>query len=253
VRLFSWNVNGIRACGRKGFLDWFQSQAPDIVCVQETKARPEQLEEDLLHPPGFHSYWHSAQKKGYSGVATYTTRRPLSVTEGIGVDKIDDEGRVLITEFRGFALFNAYFPNSQHGHARLPYKLRFCRAIHELMDEYRAQGKNTVICGDFNIAHSEIDLANPKANVDNPGFLPEERAWMDEFVAADYVDTFRRRNKEGGHYTWWSYRQGVRERNIGWRLDYFFANPEFCRRIKNAFIQPGVMGSDHCPIGLELR
>lgn len=253
MKLLSWNVNGIRACGRKGFTDWFAEQGADVVCVQETKAHPEQLGDDLLHPEGYHSYWHSAQKKGYSGVATYTRRRPTRVIEGLGIPRFDREGRVLITEFRNLAVVNAYFPNSQHDHARLRYKLEFCRAIRRRLDAYRAEGRHVVLCGDHNIAHREIDLARPGDNKNNAGFLPQERGWMERLVRAGWIDTFRARCDEPGHYTWWSQRFGVRERNIGWRLDYFFINPELRRRLRDASIQPEVVGSDHCPVGMELR
>jgi exodeoxyribonuclease-3 len=253
LKLLSWNVNGIRACARKGFVDWLHAQDADVVCVQETKAQPDQLDEGLLHPAGYRGYWHSARKKGYSGVATYARRRPTRVIEGLGIPRFDREGRVLITEFRGFALINAYFPNSQHDHARLRYKLEFCRAVRRRMDAYRAEGRNVVLCGDHNIAHREIDLARPKDNKKNAGFLPQERGWMERFVRAGYVDTFRARCDEPGHYTWWSQRYGVREKNIGWRLDYFFINAEMKRRLRDAFIQPDVRGSDHCPVGLVLR
>jgi exodeoxyribonuclease-3 len=253
VKLLSWNVNGIRACARKGFVDWLTTRSADVVCVQETRAEPDQLGDELLRPGGYRSYWHSAQKKGYSGVATYTKRRPSRVIEGLGIPRFDREGRVLVTEFRSLAVINAYFPNTQHDHARLRFKLEFCRAIRRRMDAYRAEGRNVVLCGDYNIAHSEIDLARPKENKNNAGFLPQERGWMDRFVRAGYVDTFRARCNEPGHYTWWSQRFGVRERNIGWRLDYFFVNPDLKRRVRDAFIESEVRGSDHCPVGLGLR
>ena len=253
MTLLSWNVNGIRAVHKNGFLRWFKSQDPDIVCLQETKAHASQLAEKLVRPLGYHSYWHSAERPGYSGVVTYTRRRPLAVREGIGIREIDREGRVLVCEYRGFVLINAYFPNSQRDHSRLDYKLRFCNAMLRFLNRLRRQGKNIVLCGDYNIAHKEIDLRNPKQNQDNAGFLPQERAWMDRLIKHEYVDCFRHFCEEPRHYTWWSYRAGVRERNIGWRLDYFVVNPELKRRLKKAYIQPKVRGSDHCPIGLELR
>lgn len=253
MKILSWNVNGIRSAERKGFLNWFEKEAPDIVCVQETKVQPEQLEESLLNPLGYHAAWHSAKKRGYSGVATFSKCEPRAVREGIGDAAIDDEGRVLQSEFAAFTLLNAYFPNSQRDHARLDYKLRFCKKIFSLLETLRSKGRNVVVCGDFNIAHRPIDLRNPKQNENNAGFLPEERAWMDEFVAHDYVDTFRHFCAEPGHYTWWSYRPGVREKNIGWRIDYFFVNPEFKDRLRSAYHQPEVRGSDHCPVGLELK
>jgi len=254
MKLLSWNVNGIRACGRTHFPSWFEKERADIVCVQEIKATPEQLDEALKHPLGYHSYWHPAQKPGYSGVAIYSRTEPERVFHGMGVPEIDIEGRVIGAEYREFVLLNAYFPNSQRDHARLGYKLEFCRKMLEFCESLRAKGKNLVLCGDFNIAHQEIDLKNPKSNMDNAGFLPEERAWMDTFIGdKGYIDTFRHFNREAGHYTWWSYRPGVREKNIGWRLDYFVTNPEFQARLKSARHHHEVKGSDHCPVELELR
>ena len=253
MRLFSWNVNGIRACARNGFLDWIEAEQPDIVCIQETKAQLDQLETGLATPKGYHAHWHSARKKGYSGVATFSRRRPRAVREGIGNREIDREGRVLISEFPGFLLVNAYFPNSQHSHERLPFKLKFCNVMLRFLNRMRREGKNVIVCGDYNIAHREIDLRNPRENRDNAGFLPEERAWMDRLCKHGYIDTFRHFCDEPGHYTWWSYRPTVRERNIGWRIDHFFVNPELERRLCRSWHQPEVKGSDHCPIALELR
>ncbi len=253
MKLRSWNVNGIRAAHAGGFLKWLEAEKPDVVCVQETKAQTEQLGEEILHPLGYHSCWHSARKKGYSGVATFSRREPLSVRYGIGNRLADSEGRVLITEHPGLVVVNAYFPNSQHDHARLDYKLTFCRSMLRLLNKLRREGNNVALCGDFNIAHTEIDLANPKENRKNAGFLPEERAWMDRLLGHGWIDTFRHFCDEPGHYTWWSQRMGVRKRNVGWRLDYFAVNPELVDRLKAARIQPQVKGSDHCPVTLELK
>ncbi len=254
VRLFSWNVNGLRSAARAGFLDWFADQRPFAVCVQEIKARPEQLGEELLHPHGYHGFFHPAHTPGYSGVATFTRREPLAVVHGIGAPEFDREGRVLRTEFRDFVLINAYFPNSRHDHARLDYKLRFCAAMLRLVNRYRSAGRHVLLCGDYNISHAEIDLANPRENRNNAGFLPEERAWMTRFLARHgWIDTFRSRCAEPGHYTFWSNRAGVRERNIGWRLDYFVANPELADRVAKVSHQTRVRGSDHCPVSLRLR
>ena len=253
MKLLSWNVNGLRACARNGFLEWFEREQADIVCIQETKVQPDQLPEELLHPLGYRSWFHSARNKGYSGVATFTRRKPRSVREGIGIRSFDREGRVLVTEHPGFVLVNAYFPNSRRDHARLPFKLRFCREMLRFIKDLRASGHNVIVCGDFNIAHREIDLANPKGNVNNAGFLPRERAWMDRVLKAGWVDCFRHFCDEPGHYTWWSYRGDVRQRNIGWRIDCLLANPELRRRLRRAYHQTSVLGSDHCPIGLELR
>ncbi len=251
MKLISWNVNGIRAAGRARFVDWFETEKADVVCIQETKAHPDQLTEELLHPSRYHSFWHSAQKAGYSGVCIYSKIEPLRVQVGIGIPEIDQEGRVLISEYPSFLLINAYFPNSQRDHARLDYKLFFCAKILEFCKNFRDQGKNVILCGDFNIAHREIDLKNPKSNQDNAGFLPQERAWMDKFLKGGYTDTFRHFNPNPEHYTWWSYRPGVRDKNIGWRLDYFVVNDEFNANLKNALHHPQVKGSDHCPVSLE--
>jgi exodeoxyribonuclease-3 len=246
-------VNGIRAAGRGGFLKWFEDERADVVAIQETKARPEQLEEELLHPLGYHSYWHSAQKPGYSGVAIYSKKEPLRIQTGIGIPGIDNEGRVILAEYPEVTLVNAYFPNSQREGARLPYKLEFCAQMFKFLETLRKSGKNIALCGDLNIAHNEIDLKNPKSNVKNAGFLPEERAWMTQFLDGGYIDAFRHFEKGPGHYTWWSYRPGVREKNVGWRIDYFCVNREHEDRLKSMVHQPHVMGSDHCPVALKLK
>jgi exodeoxyribonuclease-3 len=252
VRLASWNVNGIRAAARGGLIDWLAAEKPDVLCLQEVKAHPDQLDEELLHPLGYESLWHPAQKRGYSGVTTYTRRDPTSVTYGLGRRDVDSEGRVLMTEFDEFVLINAYFPNSQRDHARLDYKLSFCRSITRKLNALVRSGKHVVMCGDYNIAHQEIDLRNPRQNRDNAGFLPEERSWMSRFLVNGYVDCFRELCDEPGHYTWWSYRPGVRERNIGWRIDYFCIDRGLRPALRGADHQPDVPGSDHCPIRIEL-
>jgi len=253
MKMASWNVNGIRSVHGKGFGAWLADENPDIVCLQEVKAFPEQLEALVQTPKGYHSLWHPAEKAGYSGVAVFAKKEPLAVTMGIGLPASDREGRVLIVEFKHFTLLNAYFPNSQRDHARLGFKLAFCEKILEVMNALRAKGKRVVVCGDFNIAHQEIDLRNPKANQKNAGFLPEERAWMNKFVEQGYIDTFRVFHPGPDHYTWWSYRTGVREKNIGWRLDHFFVGPEIKDRLKDAHHRHAVMGSDHCPVILEIK
>lgn len=253
MKILSWNVNGIRSVGSKGFFEWLEKESPDVLCLQETKCNPSQLEPSYTAPFGYQAFWHSAKKPGYSGVAVYAkmATAPRDVREGLGVAAIDDEGRVLTVEFADFTVVNAYFPNSQREHARLGYKLEFCDAIFKHVEKLRKAKHNVVLCGDYNIAHREIDLRNPKTNVKNAGFLPEERAWMDKFVdKAGWVDTFRHFTKDPGHYSWWSYRPGVRDKNIGWRIDYHCVNPEFASSIKQAFIMPEVRGSDHCPVGI---
>jgi exodeoxyribonuclease-3 len=256
MRIVSWNVNGIRAAEKKGFLDWLKVDSPDIVCLQETKARPEQLSPELIQPLGkndFHysSYWASAKKAGYSGVAIYSKAEPLNV-EFLGSEDFDNEGRVLAAHYDDFVVISAYFPNSQEAGARLPYKLAFCDAILSYCDNLVAKGKNIILSGDYNIAHTPIDLARPKENEGNAGYLPEERAWMDHFLDAGYIDTFRHFHPgEEKHYSWWSYRANSRERNVGWRLDYHCVNKGFISKIKQARIRPEVMGADHCPVEIE--
>lgn len=250
MKLYSWNVNGIRAAGRNGFLKWFEDTKADVVCIQEAKATPEQLDETLLHPLKYHSFWNPAEKLGYSGTAVYCKKEPLSIINGMGDAQFDREGRVQAIEYADFVIINAYFPNSQRDAARLPYKLDFCEAMLKFCQKYVKKGKNIILCGDYNIAHKEIDLKNPKTNVNNAGFLPEERAWMDQFLSKGFVDCFREFEKGKDHYTWWSYRPGVREKNVGWRIDYHTVNQEFINQVKGARILPNVKGSDHCPIEL---
>ncbi|NQT97693.1 MAG: exodeoxyribonuclease III [Candidatus Marinimicrobia bacterium] len=253
MKLFSWNVNGIRAVAKKGFLDWLNHEQPDILCLQETKAREEQVPEELLKKHGYHTFWHSAERAGYSGVATYTKTEPLYVQKGLGIERFDAEGRVLITEHENFLLYNIYFPNGQRDQERLDYKLDFYNDLLEILDEQIASGINVVVGGDWNTAHTEIDLANPKANSKTSGFLPEERDWIDKYIEHGYLDTFRLFHPEPERYSWWTYRYGARERNVGWRIDYFFVNEGFTDQIIDADIHAEVLGSDHCPIALELE
>jgi exodeoxyribonuclease III len=250
--IVSWNVNGIRAAVRNNLLAWLDKTQPDILCVQETKSHPEQLGPEILEPKGYKTFWASAQKKGYSGVATFVKKEPLSV-DILGIEAFDCEGRVQVLAYKTFTLINAYFPNSREAGARLDYKLDFCNAILKLCHQLRQAGKNLILCGDYNIAHKEIDLANPKANMKSAGFLPEERAWMDEFIGSGYMDTFRIFNPDPGHYTWWSYRFRAREKDIGWRVDYHCVNQEFRKQVKEAAILKDVLGSDHCPILLRIQ
>ena len=253
IKMYSWNVNGIRACARKGFVDWVKRTEPDILALQEIKAHPEQLEEDLKNIGGYTSYWYPAERKGYSGVALYSKNEPLSV-EPLGDDQFDIEGRTLIAHFPTYTLINCYFPNSQHQGARLDYKLSFCDRILNLCNTLVSKGKNIVLCGDFNIAHTAIDLKNPKANEKNAGYLPEEREWMTTFLSAGYTDTFRKFHPgQPGHYTWWTYRFKAREKDIGWRIDYHCVNKQFAPAVKEAKIHKTVMGSDHCPVSISLE
>lgn len=258
MKIISWNVNGIRAVAKNGFLDWLFKTMPDVLCLQETKAQPEivagQIDDSLMAPLGYQTHWHSAQKPGYSGVALYTRQAPLQVLAGLGVDNIDCEGRVLTALFENFVVVNAYFPNSQREHTRLDYKLKFCAAIFKHVENLRKKYRNVVLCGDYNIAHREIDLKNPKTNQDNAGFLPEERAWMDSFLKAQWVDAFRAQHPGLiDQYTWWSYRPTIRERNIGWRIDYHCVSQELYDRVTATEILADVKGSDHCPVTIELK
>lgn len=254
MRLISWNVNGIRAVERKGFFDWLASQPADIVCLQETKAHPEQLTDKFLHPKPYSSYWSSAEKKGYSGVAVFTKKAPVRITDKLGTDEFDHEGRVLQLDFDEFILFNIYFPNGSRGNVRVPFKMKFYDCFLKKIEALRKKGKSVIVCGDVNTAHQEIDLARPRENEKNTGFLPEERAWVSKFLSKGYIDTFRHfYPDEPGHYTWWDYKTGARARDVGWRIDYFFITPDLDPKLQKAFIQKDVLGSDHCPIGIDIK
>lgn len=250
MKLISWNVNGLRAVLRKNFLDYLEQESPDVLCLQETKCGPDDVEQ--LWPASYTTYWNTAEKKGYSGTAIFTKTRPLAVTLGIGVAEHDREGRVLTGEFPDFWLVNAYVPNSQRELTRLAYRQEWDAAFLRYLKKLERR-KPVIFCGDFNVAHTEIDLANPKANVRNHGFTPEERAGFDALVGAGFVDTFREFEPGGGHYTWWSPIGGARARNIGWRLDYFLISAALRPRLKQAFIRAEVPGSDHCPVGVALK
>jgi exodeoxyribonuclease-3 len=252
MRILSWNVNGLRAVYKKGFLEWLQIEEPDVLCLQETKATADQLPPALTEVEGYHAHFSSADRKGYSGVGLYTRFEPREVREGFGVKRFDAEGRTQVADFGDFLLFNVYFPNGKASEERLRYKMSFYRAFLKRVAALKEEGRNVMICGDVNTAHKEIDLAHPKENAKTSGFLPRERAWMDDLISRGFVDTFRMFNDQPEQYTWWDMRTRARERNVGWRLDYFFVNEEFAPNVKDAFILPDVMGSDHCPVGVEL-
>ena len=251
-RMISWNVNGLRAVIKNGFTDIVAELAPDILALQEIKAVPEQLPDSVRKLAGFTSYFYPAHKKGYSGVAIYSREAAAKVYYGIGDRRFDEEGRVLTLEFGDFYFVNCYFPNSRHDLSRLDLKQEFNQAVQGFV-EGLARNKSVVICGDFNVAHTEKDLANPEANVKNAGFTPEERKWMDSYIQGGWVDTFRHYNQEPGHYSWWSYRSNARERNIGWRIDYFFVDTASRTRIIGADILADIQGSDHCPVALDFK
>jgi exodeoxyribonuclease-3 len=254
LKLTSWNVNGIRATIKKGFFDWLAQDQPDILGLQETKISADQLTPDMLAPQGYHTYWSHANKKGYSGTAIFTKEKPIAVTEGLGIPEWDDEGRTLIAEYPEFVLYNIYYPNGGRGDDRLRYKLGFYDAFLDHIEGMRKQGKKVIACGDFNTAHHPIDLARPKENENVSGFMPIERAWLDKFVAHGYVDTFRHFYPEQKDmYSWWNMRTFARERNVGWRIDYFFTSPDLVPHMVDAGIEMDVLGSDHCPVTLILE
>ena len=253
IKLVSWNVNGIRAVSKKeDFWSWFEDDDSDIINFQEVRATQEQIPKKLAEIDGFHKFYNEAEKKGYSGVGTYSKIKPLSVTKGLGVEELDNEGRVLKIEYPDFILFNIYFPNSGKEGSRLDFKVQFCNELLSQLVELKNEGKNLVITGDYNIAHNPIDVYNPKNCEGKSGYLPEERAWLDELEEAGFVDTFRMFDEGEGNFTWWSYRFKARERNSGWRLDYFFVNEEIKDNVNAAKILADIYGSDHCPVTLEL-
>lgn len=251
MKIITWNVNGIRAAETKGLYQWMRIEQPEFLCIQETKAQQEQLTKKFKEQSGYEVFFSDAEKKGYSGTAIYTRIKPENVTT-LGIDEFDAEGRTVVLEYKNFNIVSAYFPNSQEAGKRLDYKLRFCDALLDYANRVVASGKDIIICGDYNIAHTAIDLANPKSNEKNPGYLPEEREWMTKFINAGYCDSFRLFNKEGGNYTWWSYRSNAREKNVGWRIDYACINESSKGRISSAKIHADVFGSDHCPYEIEI-
>ena len=251
TRIVSWNVNGLRAAHKKGFLDWLAQTDADVVALQETRALAEQLPKAVLEVEGWHFALHAAERKGYSGVALYSRRAPDAV-EHFGLERFDVEGRLQLARFGSWTLVNGYFPNGSgknRDHSRVPYKLDFYRALFDKLEAERAAGARVLVMGDMNTAHAPIDLARPKQNTKTSGFLPEEREELDRWLRSGWIDTFRSRYPEReGAYSWWSNRGNVRERNIGWRIDYVLASPAADEAVTDAGIDPHVMGSDHCPI-----
>lgn len=254
LSVVSWNVNGIRAAERKGFLEWLKHHKYSIVCLQETKiSHPDQLSDELAQPAGYFAYFHCAtEKKGYSGTAIYTREEPFEVKTFFGDNLLSKEGRVIELVFKDFVLLNIYFPNGGSGEERLRYKMRFYAEFLEYVSELVRQGKNVVFCGDVNTAHQEIDLARPKENEKTSGFLPIERAWIDQLIEAGFVDVFRAAQPDKVEYSWWDMKTRARERNVGWRIDYFFVNQSFAPRVKETRYLSDVPGSDHCPVLIEL-
>jgi exodeoxyribonuclease-3 len=253
MKLICWNVNGVRAVAKKGFFEWLKKESPDILCLQETKASPDNLTKELLEPPGYRTFWDYGERKGYSGVATFSKEKPSKVQTSFGVKALDTEGRIIIAEYPEFTLCNIYFPNGKQGLERLKYKLDFYEAFFDYLEGRRRKGDKLIICGDVNTAHKEIDLAHPKENSKISGFLPEERAWLDKLIAHGYIDTFRYFHKEPGQYSWWDMKTGARARNVGWRIDYFFITENLVGNMEKAYIMTDVTGSDHCPIALVLK
>ena len=252
LKLYSWNVNGIRAAEKKGFLDWMQAANADVVAVQETKARPEQLSDKLLNCDGYNVAFASAEKAGYSGVATYSRLPTKAVVVGLGEAVFDTDGRTIITEYDPFVLFNIYFPNGGRGPEYVQHKIAFYRHFLKIAQGYMKKGRSVIVTGDVNTSFAEIDIARPKENANKSGFMPVEREAMGEFFAAGLIDTFRHLHPDTVKYTWWDQVSRARDRNIGWRLDYFFVSPDLKNKIVDAQIHDDVLGSDHCPISLTL-
>jgi exodeoxyribonuclease-3 len=255
IRILSWNVNGLRACASKGFERVLRASRAQIVGVQEVRARPEQLPAPLRAPRRWHTAFQAAERPGYSGVGLYARREPDALETSLGVPEFDREGRLQLARFGGLVLANVYFPNGngkQRDNSRVPFKLAFYRALFEKLEPLRRDGRRVLVMGDFNTAHREIDLARPHENRETSGFLPEERAELDRWLAHGWVDSFRRFEAGPDHYSWWSQRFGVRARNVGWRIDYVLASPGALPFLRRAFLQPHVMGSDHCPVGVDV-
>lgn len=249
MKIISWNVNGLRTAHKKGFLNWLNKTRADIVCLQETKAQPGQLPFYILKPASYHSYFHSAIKKGYSGVAVYSKRKPLAVKRKLGLRRFDQEGRLLQLKFSNFILINLYLPHGGRKKENLNYKLTVYSYLFKYLNNWRE--KEVLLIGDFNVAYREIDLARPEQNKNNIMFTPEERKQIDKLIKLGFTDTFRKFHKEGGNYTWWLYQ--LRDQNIGWRIDYAFASKSLAPKVKKAFILSKIKGSDHCPIGVEIK
>lgn len=252
IKIISWNVNGIRASYKKGLLEFIKNENPDILCLQETKIQENQLPFYLTHINNYHSYFSSAQKKGYSGTALYTKIKPSKINIGFGIKKYDDEGRSIIAEYDKFTLCNVYFPNGKASKQRLNYKMSFYKDFLHFTNTLQKQKKEIIVCGDLNTAHKEIDLARPKENSKVSGFLAKERAWIDSFLQSGFMDAFRSKNQNPQQYTWWSMRTKARERNVGWRIDYFYLTNNLKKNLKSASILSQTMGSDHCPIEISI-
>lgn len=252
MKIITWNVNGIRAALGKNLKSWMLEQSPDVFCLQEIKATPQQLSGEQRDFPGYSVVWNPAQRLGYSGVATFSKQEPAEARLGLDEERFDVEGRVIRTRHDNFFLYNIYFPNGQRGHDRVEYKLDFYARLLEICDALHASGENIILTGDFNTAHAPIDLARPEENETTSGFLPEERAWVQKYLEHGFVDVYRRLYPQRAQYTWWTYRMAARQRNIGWRIDYFLVSERLAGRVKDVIIHEGVTGSDHCPVELVM-
>lgn len=250
MKIITWNVNGVRAALGKGLKEWVLGQAPDVMCLQEIKARPEQLNEEQRDFPGYEVTWHPAERPGYSGVATLLRQPALGVEVGMGAPRFDVEGRVIGTRHPGFTLYNIYFPNGQRGRDRVDYKLDFYAHLLQICDARHAAGENIILTGDFNTAHQPIDLRNPEENESTSGFMPEERAWVQKYLDHGFVDVYRLLYPDRAQYTWWTYRFAARQRGIGWRIDYFLVSQSLAARVRDVIIHDEVSGSDHCPVSM---
>lgn len=253
MKITTWNVNGYRAILRKDALQWVPEVDPDVLCLQEVKANIDQISEEEAAIAGYEACWNGAERKGYSGTATYHKIKPDEVVRGFNVGKFDNEGRLIRSRFGDLYLYNIYFPNGGQENKRVPYKLEFYEELLNICDELHANGKQIIITGDFNTAHNEMDLANPKSNEKNTGFLPEERVWIDKYLEHGFVDAYRALYPERVEYTWWTYRFNSRARNVGWRLDYFLVSESLMSSVEDVVIHGEIMGSDHCPVSLILK
>jgi exodeoxyribonuclease-3 len=252
MRIITYNVNGIRAAMNKGLVEWVGHAQPDVLCLQEIKATPDQVNTQPFTDMGYHLYWYPAQKKGYSGVAIFSKPEPTHVEYGCGLKEYDDEGRVLRLDFGDLSVMSVYHPSGSSGDLRQVFKMKWLGDFTGYIEQLQKQRPNLLLCGDFNICHREIDIHNPKSNANTSGFLPEERAWMEQFINSGFIDTFRHFNKDPHHYSWWSYRAGSRGKNLGWRIDYNMATQNLEHRLRRSVILPDAMHSDHCPVLLEI-
>ena len=252
MKIITYNLNGIRAAMSKGLVDWISQVSPDVLCVQEIKANPDQVGVFEFEELGYHHYWYPAQKKGYSGVAIFTKQKPKHIEYGCGIKEYDDEGRILRIDFEEFSVMSIYHPSGSSGDLRQAFKMEWLEAFLNYINQLKATYPNLVICGDFNICHKAIDIHNPKSNANTSGFLPEEREWMEQFINSGFVDSFRYFNQEPHQYSWWSYRAGSRAKNLGWRIDYNFVTDNLKNRISRSVILPSAIHSDHCPVLLEM-